>query len=194
MHVCVCLCGECVCKNAPRDCSTFSYFCKQDRKVRTDRDGTLRVHACSACMRVFRRVLLSALHQMSPCEHTTQVNVCVLMCVCLLSGRWQEWYKHLRINISVKLQPSARQQTNINTVFSYSAISLSPCIAPLFSLFSRSAVLPSIIIRRQTDDLSTPATILCPSFILQKEEKRGAYSSWIPWQSTKVFSGYPQID
>ncbi len=106
------------------------------------------------------------------CYHlacTTQLYVCVF--VCLLSGRWQERYKHLRINTSVKLPPSAHQRTNINTVFSYSAISLSPCIALLFSLFSLTAVLPSIIIRRQTDDLSTPEPTLCP-FTPWREERR----------------------
>ncbi len=129
-------------------------------------------HANSRSMCVFRPVFLHALHQLSPYMRATQVYVRVS--VCLLSGRWQGWYKHLRINISLKLPPSGRLQTNINTVFSYSAISLSPCIAPLSSLFSLAAVLPSIIIRRQIDDLSTPATTLCPFNSLERgEERRG---------------------
>ena len=124
------------------------------------------------CVCVFKmHVRLNALHEMSPCMHTTKVYACV--CACLLSSRWQEWYNHLRINISLKLQPSAHQQTNINTVFSYSAISLSPCIAPLFSLFSLSAVLPSIIIRRRIYDLSTPATTLWRGEERRGEERRG---------------------
>jgi len=73
----------------------------------------------------------------------------------------------LRINTSLKLPPSARQQTNINRLLllGYFFISLHRCTL-------LSAVLPSVIIRRRIDDLSTPATTLCPFTLWRGEERR----------------------
>lgn len=91
----------------------------------------------------------------------------------LLSGRWKEWYKHLRINASLRVPSFARLQTNINTFLSHSAISLSPHVAPLLhSLSPLAAMLPSIIIRRGIYALSTPATTLC-SLAPKGQERRG---------------------